>query len=543
MLCENKCDTVAPIDSERAIVDEMIPIMNEFKEIQSCIRCSAKEHYNVNEAFYLCQRAVTHPITPLFDAKEACLKPLCVQALKRIFFLSDGDQDGFLSDREFYLLQVKCFKKPLETRELDQIEETLSNMSPTAISSRGISEEGFLLLNEVFAVKGRHETIWGILRAFHYTDSLSLAESFLYPKLDVPENSNVELSPEGYRFFVDMFVLFDKDSDGGLNENELNALFKPTPGVPNLWQEFNFPYSIVRNEQGNITLQGWLAQWSMTTHLDYKTTMEYLALLGFENSQLHNITIPTLTQAYRNREITDALKVTKPRKRRNPPSRSYRNSIVDRNVFNCFVVGSRGSGKTSLLQAFLNRTFSEDYSPTIRPITVVNSVEVHGGKQCYLILEELGELELAVLDNKSRLDNCDVLCCTYDSSDPDSFAYLVDLRKRFPLLDNIPAVYVALKADLDRQQQRSDLQPDVYTRELKMPVPLHVSVQWSTALNELFIQLAESARVPGPATPRFDDDKEEFQLTPSLLAAAAAVGTVVIGISWIWRSYMQSSRS
>lgn len=516
--------------------------MKEFKEIQSCIRCSAKDHYNVNEAFYLCQRAVTHPITPLFDSKEGYLKPACVQALKRIFFLSDSDQDGYLSDREFYLLQVKCFKKPLEPRELAQVKETLNSTSSNVVSERGISEDGFIALNQLFAVKGRHETIWGILRAFHYTDSLSLADSFLYPKLDVPENSNVELSPEGYRFFVDMFVLFDKDSDGGLNEAELKALFKPTPGIPNLWQEFNFPHSTVKNEQGNITLQGWLAQWSMTTNLDYKTTMEYLALLGFENSQLHNINTPTLTQAYRNREITDALKVTKPRKRRNPRSRSYRNSIVDRTVFSCFVVGSRGSGKTSLLQAFLNRPFSEDYSPTIRPVTVVNSVEVHGGKQCYLILEELGELELAVLDNQSRLDNCDVLCLTYDSSDPDSFAYLVDLRKRFPLLDNIPAVYVALKADLDRQQQRSDLQPDVYTRELRMPVPLHVSVQWPTALNELFIQLAESARVPGPATPRFEDDEEELSLMPSLLAVAA-LGTVAITASWIWRSYLQSSRS
>lgn len=528
-----------PVDSEHPLEDEMIPIMKEFKEIQACIRCSALEHYNVNEAFYLCQRAVTHPITPLFDSKEGCLKPACVQALKRIFFLSDCDQDGVLSDREFFLLQVKCFKKPLESRELMQLKETLITTSPTSVSESGISEEGFILLNQIFAVKGRHETIWGILRAFHYTDSLSLADSFLYPKLDVPENSNVELSPEGYRFLVDTFVLFDKDNDGGLNETELISLFKPTPGIPKLWQEFNFPHSTVRNESGDITLQGWLAQWSMTTNLDYKTTMEYLALLGFESSQLNTLATPSINYGYSSRKIIDALKVTKPRKRRNPASRSYRNSIVDRSVFNCFVVGSRGSGKSSLLNAFLNRPFSEDYSPTIRPITVVNSVEVHGGKQCYLILEELGELELAVLDNKSRLDNCDVLCCTYDSADPESFAYLVELRKKYPLLDNIPAVYVALKADLDRQQQRSDQQPDVYTRELKMPVPLHVSVQWPTALNELFIQLAEAARVPGPATPRFDDDEEEFTLMPTILVATA-LGAMAITISWIWRSSIQN---
>lgn len=541
VLCANQCDQNPRNEEDSAIQEEMIPIMKEFKEIQACIRCSAKDHYNVNEAFYLCQRAVTHPITPLFDSKEDCLKPACVQALRRIFFLSDRDQDGYLSDREFYLLQMKCFKKPLDSREIAQLKATLTASSASAVTDKGVSEDGFILLNRILAVNGRHETIWGILRAFHYTDSLSLADSFLYPKLDVPDNSSVELSPEGYRFLVDMFVLFDKDNDGGLNETELNYLFKPTPGIPNLWQEFNFPHSAVHNESGDITLQGWLAQWSMTTNLEYKTTMEYLALLGFENSLLVNLNTQVINTSYGSRKITDALKVTKARKKRNPSSRSYRNSTVDRSVFNCFVVGSRGSGKTGLLTAFLNRAVSEEYAPTIRPITVVNSVEVHGGKQCYLILEELGELELAVLDNKSRLDKCDVLCCTYDSSDPESFAYLVELRKKYPLLDTLPAVYVALKADLDRQEQRSDLQPDVYTRELKMPVPLHVSVQWPSALNELFVQLAEAARNPGPATPCFDDDEEELNLMP-ILKVAGIVGTCAIALSWIWRSYFQASK-
>lgn len=101
---------------------------------------------------------------------------------------------------------------------------------------------------------------------------------------------------------------------------------------------------------------------------------------------------------------------------------------------------------------------------------------------------------------------------------------------------------MALKADLDRQQQRSDLQPDVYTRELKMPVPLHVSVQWPSALNELFVQLAEAARNPGPSTPCFDDDEEEFNLMPALkVAGAVCVGAITL--SWIWRSYFQISRS
>ena len=64
---------------------------------------------------------------------------------------------------------------------------------------------------------------------------------------------------------------------------------------------------------------------------------------------------------------------------------------------------------------------------------MVKDIELRGGKQCYLILEELGELEPAILENKSRLDQCDVICYAYDSSDPESFQYLVELRENMDI--------------------------------------------------------------------------------------------------------------
>lgn len=183
VLCANKSDLVHNGSTAQVVEEEMLPVMAEFKEIDSCIRTSAKDHYNVNEVFFLCQRAVTHPIAPLFDSKEAVLKPAAITALQRIFYLSDKDRDGYLNPQELHDLQVKCFEKPLSGEDLSNIKQSIQKSSPGSVSEKGVNEHGFLLLNKTFAEKGRHETIWFILRTFHYTDSLSLKDSFLHPKL------------------------------------------------------------------------------------------------------------------------------------------------------------------------------------------------------------------------------------------------------------------------------------------------------------------------------------------------------------------------
>lgn len=63
---------------------------------------------------------------------------------------------------------------------------------------------------------------------------------------------------------------------------------------------------------------------------------------------------------------------------------------------------------------------------------------------------------------------------------------LISVQNRYPQLDELPAVYAALKADLDKTTQRAEIQPDVYTREIGMSAPLHVSAAW-TSISELFV--------------------------------------------------------
>ncbi|KAG9235774.1 EF hand associated-domain-containing protein [Amylocarpus encephaloides] len=512
VLCANKSDLTSTGNTAQVVEDEMMPVMAEFKEIDSCIRTSAREHQNVNEVFFLCQKAVTHPIAPLFDSKEGNLKPAAVAALKRIFYLSDKDQDGYLNDQEMHNFQGKCFEKPLSEDDLENIKQSIGKALPQSDLSKGIDQNGFIHLNKLFAEKGRHETIWIILRKYHYTDSLSLKDNFLHPKFDIPEYSSAELSPAGYRFFVDLFLLFDKDNDGGLNDSELGALFAPTPGLPASWLETSFPASTVRNEGGHITLQGWLAQWSMTTFVSPSTTLAYLAYLGFEPQSSREST-------------TSALKTTKSRKRRRRPGR------VERNVVLCYVIGAPGSGKSSLLDAFLNRPFDSLHRPTIKPRTAVNSVELHGGKQCYLIIEELGELEPAILENRAKLDACDLICYTYDSSDPDSFSHIVSLREKYSRLDELPAIYTALKADQDKTTQRSEMQPDQYTMSFNMNAPLHVSVTWNS-ISELFVTLAEAATNPNLAFPK---SEEEAPDRTGMYIALGATGCAAVAALMIYR--------
>ncbi|KAI4203391.1 MAG: hypothetical protein LQ350_001912 [Teloschistes chrysophthalmus] len=543
VLCANKSDQNTKITTKQVVEDEMLPVMAEFKEIDSCVRTSAREHHNINEVFFLCQKAVTDPIAPLFDAKESTLKPACVSALQRIFYLCDRDQDGYLSDTEIHDFQIKCFGKPLSDVDLSNIKASIQRCSQDSVADKGITQSGFVLLNKLFAEKGRHETVWLILRTFHYTDSLSLQSSFLFPKFDVPTNSSAELSPAGYRFFVDLFLLHDKDNDGGLSPVELSALFAPTPGLPPQWLENDFPSCTVRNDAGYVTLQGWLAQWSMTTFTSHKTTLAYLAYLGFDSSSPTSSSTSTKTTT----STTSALTTTKPRKR--PPRTPKRRRLppVSRTVLQAFILGAPHSGKTSLLSTFLSTSraspsaLSETYyAPSLSPRTAVNTVELPGGKQVTLILSEFPpSTASAVLDNREKLnEQCDLLVYAYDSSDAASFAYIVNAREKHPHLDDLPALFVATKADRDRVMQDCEIQPEAYTASLGAQKPVHVSVAWGgSSIGELFVKVAEVGLDPSSAFLRAEgeegeDDGDGWVRWWVAGGLVCAVGAAVVGI---WR--------
>ncbi|KAE8212381.1 hypothetical protein CF327_g3982 [Tilletia walkeri] len=172
---------------------------------------------------------------------------------------------------------------------------TLSSSSSTSASHRrqhphirngGLTLAGFLYLHTIFIQRGRLETTWTVLRSFGYAcPSLLLEESYVHPPFQIPPDHAVELSPHGYQFLTDVFEAHDKDRDGALSESELDHLFVIAPGGEHPWGRrhgADFPEETTTTDQkGNITLQGWLAQWSMTTLLEPRTTLAYMAYLGY----------------------------------------------------------------------------------------------------------------------------------------------------------------------------------------------------------------------------------------------------------------------
>ena len=74
--------------------------MRRFREIETCLECSAKRLIHVGEVFYFALKTVVHPVAPLFDPHAengmGALKPLCIRALKRVFIMNDLDKVSWL---------------------------------------------------------------------------------------------------------------------------------------------------------------------------------------------------------------------------------------------------------------------------------------------------------------------------------------------------------------------------------------------------------------------------------------------------------------
>nr|XP_016501670.1 PREDICTED: mitochondrial Rho GTPase 1-like isoform X2 [Nicotiana tabacum] len=207
----------------------MAPIMQQFREIETCIECSAANLVQVPEVFYYAQKAVLHPTAPLFDHETQALKPRCVRALKRIFILCDHDMDDALNDEELNEFQIKCFNAPLQPAEIVGVKRVVQEKLPQGVNDMGLTLTGFLFLHALFIEKGRLETTWTVLRKFGYNDEIKLKDDYLSIPFKKAPDQSLELTSEAVEFLKGVFSTFDTDKDGVLRNSELDDLFSTAP--------------------------------------------------------------------------------------------------------------------------------------------------------------------------------------------------------------------------------------------------------------------------------------------------------------------------
>ncbi|XP_051542609.1 mitochondrial Rho GTPase 2-like [Myxocyprinus asiaticus] len=452
-------------------METILPIMNKFSEIETCVECSAKNLKNISELFYYAQKAVLHPTAPLYDPEDKQLKPQCVHALSRIFSISDQDNDHILSDAELNCFQKLCFGNPLAPQALEDVKTVVWKNTSDGVQDNGLTLNGFLFLNTLFIQRGRHETTWTILRKFGYDDTLELTDDYLYPQLRVPVGCTTELNDLGQQFLQKLFDKYDEDKDSALSPAELRNLFSVLPYMP--WGPSVYS-NIPITEENYISQPGYFCQWMLSAYLDVHRCLEHLGYLGY----------PILMEQD---SQTSAITVT----REKPLDLEKRQT--QRTVFLCKVIGPRGTGKTDFLRAFLQRSAERnDCNPGPPSVYAINSVSV-ANQDKYLILEEV-DVETEFL--KAADVACDVACLMYDVSDPDSFNYCASIYKQHYMDSGIPCVVVGSKADLIEVKQHHGMSPSEFCYKHRLPSPLHFSTLLTNTHTHIYSKLTWAAMYP-----------------------------------------------
>ncbi|CAN1843321.1 Mitochondrial Rho GTPase 1 [Linum perenne] len=500
----------------------MSPIMQQFREIETCIECSAVKHIQIPEVFYYAQKAVLHPTGPLFDQESQTLKPRCVRALKRIFILCDNDRDGALSDAELNEFQVKCFNAPLQPSEIVGVKRVVEEKLPgggatdRGVNERGLTLTGFLFLHALFIEKGRLETTWTVLRKFGYNNDIKLDDD-LIPSFKRAPDQSAELSNEAVDFLRGIYELFDSDYDNNLRPNELDDIFSTAPESP--WDEAPYKDSAEKTALGGMSVSAFLSEWALMTLLDPSRAVENLIYIGYQG------------------DPSTAVRLT--RKRR----LDRKKQLSERNVFQCFVFGPKKAGKTALLNSFIGKTKKT------------------------LVLREIPEDEVkGLLSNKESLASCDIAVFVYDSSDESSWKratqLLVDVAGHGEDTGyEVPCLIVAAKDDLnafpmaipestrvlnfnfdsnlslqlplelDVTPNRSQLQ---VTQDMGIEAPIPTSSRIGDTTN-IFSRIVNAAEHPHLSIPETEAGKSRKQyhrlVNRSLMVVSVGAAVAIVGLA------------
>jgi len=243
IIAGNKMDLFRPSNSagmtdEQALArsrQQIVSLMQRFRFVRQCIKCSAKNLLRVDEVFLKAQQAVLYPFTPLYDLNTGRLTDNCRRAFTRIFRMYDRDNDGLLSNAELDAFQNQTFRVPLVEKDLAGWKKVVHRNNPTeeaVVRDSKFTVAGFLAIFDVFISQNRLDVPWRVLRTFGYDDELRL---HVPPSVSAQaDDKHWKLSPSARKFLAAMFHQFDSDHDGILSADDVAAIFSiiPEPSLP-----------------------------------------------------------------------------------------------------------------------------------------------------------------------------------------------------------------------------------------------------------------------------------------------------------------------
>ncbi|WOL15903.1 mitochondrial Rho GTPase 1-like [Canna indica] len=491
----------------------MSPIMQRYREIETCIECSALRQIQVQEVFYYAQKAVVHPTAPLFDQETQSLKPRCMKALKRIFILCDQDKDGALNDTELNDFQIRCFGAPLQQAEIAGVKKVVQEKMPEGVNDRGLTLTGFLFLHALFIEKGRLETTWTVLRKFGYDNDLKLRDELIPTTFKRAPDQTVELTNEAVEFLKEIFLIFDIDNDRALRPAELDDLFSTAPESP--WSDAPYKDAAEKNVLGGLSLEGFISEWALMTLRDPAGSLANLIYIGYTG------------------DPASAFHIT--RKRRLDRKKQQ----TERNVFQCFVFGPRNAGKTTLLNSLVGRTFSEKYTPTTSDRFAANAVELHNGTKKILIMREIPEEGVKnMLSNKESLAACDIAIFVHDCSDEESWKRTKELLIQIASHGEntgfeVPCLIISAKEDLDSNPfSVQDSTRVSHNMGIEIPIPVSMKLRDH---NDVFRRILDAAQKPHLSIPETETGKSRKQyrrlVNRSLMFASVGAAVAVVGLA------------
>lgn len=226
--------TPTGVNEEQSLVrgrQQIISLLQRFRFVRQCIKCSAKNLVRIQEVFVKAQQAVVYPFSPLFDLSTGTLTKDCRKALTRIFRMYDQDHDGLLSNAELDNFQYQTFKFPLENRDVVGWKKVVArNTEEEVVRDGKFTVAGFLTIFDVFISQNRLDVPWKVLRKFGYSNELELT---IIPMAETKKKQR--LSTSSRSFLAALFTQFaSSDNHDELSSDDLTEIFSivPDPALP-----------------------------------------------------------------------------------------------------------------------------------------------------------------------------------------------------------------------------------------------------------------------------------------------------------------------